>query len=406
MSMGAKTLAGNLLFRNANLSVGEGNLIPGNLVVENGKVLDFGPGVMPAAGTWEEVDVGGGAVFPGLVELHSHGALFSDFVDADEQSIHRMTAYYASHGVTTLFPTIATAPKKDVLHSIQTIRSAADSDDNVHIAGIHLEGIFLSHEYRGAHRDSLLDLPDIDFIQQAFLLADGLKLRVTVAPELAGGITFIRRCVEMGIHVSIGHSGADYDLLCEAIAAGANCFTHLFNAMSPLHHRMPGCVGTALCEDGVYAELICDGLHVHPEAVRLAAKAKGPDKLILITDSMSAAGVENFDGQQMIAGLPVTVHDGQARTADGRLAGSMLNLFDGVKNFASMTGIAWPAAIRCATANPARAVGLGSVCGSITKGGTADLIVLAPDWSLERTYTGGRLVYSKGGETPPKNRAE
>jgi N-acetylglucosamine-6-phosphate deacetylase len=270
---------------------------------------------------------------------------------------------------------------------------SASHHAGAHIPGIHLEGNFLSEKRRGAHAVELLLPPATEILPDiAKLLANGLVVHTSIAPELTGSDAYIKEAVRLGFSVGIAHSDATYEQAVDAVRQGVRSFTHTFNAMSPLHHRLPGCVGAALLTDEAYAELICDGFHSHPATALLLARCKSPDKLVLITDSMQAAGCP--DGEYTIAGLPVSVRDGKALNSEGAIAGSTISLFDGLTNFMKFTGLPLEYAIPLATENPANMIGAYESIGSITPGKRADFLILenkdAP--VLKTVVCGGNII--------------
>lgn len=336
--------------------------VKGGLTAENGVITGFSE----EEDAW---DAGGAFLLPGLVDTHTHGRAGYDFSSANAEEMLRMEKAYAEVGTTTVIPTIATAPPEQMLEAVRRVRQCGFS-------GVHIEGRYLSPLHKGAHSEALLHAPDIGELEAFMKAAGTLPVRITVACELPGGTEFIRAACRMGAFVSLGHTDAGYDEAMCAVQNGVSCFTHLYNAMRPFHHRDPGTVGAGLMSDA-YAELICDGFHLHPAAVRLANRVKHPGKINLITDSMEATGCP--DGSYSIAGSPVQVRDGKALTESGAIAGSTLNLFDGLLHYAEFCGIPLEEAIPAATLNPARSMGIDGRIGSLAVGKQADLLLLAPD---------------------------
>ena len=340
-----------------------GAFAPGALTVENGRIT--------AGDQADAVYDGQGALLcPGLVDQHTHGRAGADFCTATGKELAAMARDYARHGVTTVLPTLASDTFEGWLAALARIAQSGLAA----YPGIHLEGRWLSPARRGAHAPELLALPDVAELN-ALIAASPLPIRkITFAPELPGGMDFLAACRARGIRASQGHTDEDYATATSALTAGANCFSHLYNAMPPLHHRAGGPVAVALTEKEAYAELICDGVHVAPEVVRLTWAAKGSDRLMLISDSMAGTGCP--DGTYEIAGQTAVLKDGKALTPDGKLAGSTLNLLAGVQNLAAFCHIPFGQALRCATVTPAAYLGWQGERGTLLPGARADLFLL------------------------------
>ena len=350
------------------------------VLIEDGRILAVGEEC--SAYTPDRViDLTGCMLIPGLVDVHTHGRSGFDFCDADEAALRTMKEDYARHGVTAVMATLASDTKEGWLRSIGRIEA-------VGFAGIHFEGRYLNPQKRGAHASHLLSSPDPEELEE-LLSHVSLPTHISMAPELDPNGAFITRAVSLGATVGIGHTAATAAEARRALGQGATSFTHLFNTMPPLHHREGGAVSVALSEGG-FAELIVDGVHICPDMVRLAWKCLGVERTVLITDSMSGTGCP--DGEYSIAGLPVTVKDGRAITSEGAIAGSTLNLFDGMKNLMAFAGASLEDAIAAATMTPARMVGIDQTVGSIEVGKRADLLVLDAGLDLLRVFCEGREV--------------
>ena len=331
---------------------------------ENDRILAVGS-ACDACAADITLDATGKTVLPGLVDVHTHGRAGYDFSTADESGLRTMRADYLRHGVTSVFATLASATVDEWLSAIKRIQECG-------FEGIHFEGRYLNPAKRGAHAPELLAPLDAAELDTVFSTVT-IPCHVTAAYELDTDGSFAACAKRHGATMGLGHTLATAREAREAVSRGVVSFTHLYNAMPPLHHREGGAVSIALCGGG-YAELIVDGMHICPDMVALAWRCLGKDKAVPITDSMEGTGCA--DGEYTIAGQPVTVKNGKALTADGALAGSTLDLWDGVKNLIAFTGASLAEAVRCATQNPARMVGIDGFVGSIEAGKRADLILV------------------------------
>lgn len=331
-----------------------------------------------------------GWVVPGFVDVHVHGGGGRDYATEDPQEALDARAFHAAHGTTTTLASLVTAPL-DLLH--RQLATAADLVEAGAFAGIHLEGPFLSPAQRGAHDASLLRPPDPETVDGLIAAARGRLTMITIAPELPGAMAAITRCLDAGVRVAVGHTDADRDTVAAALDAGATVATHLFNAMRGVHHREPGPVPLLLDDPRVAVEVIADGFHLHPDVLRLAVAAAGPDRVMLVTDAMVAAGQP--DGAYALGGQQVRVEDGMARLvgADGEpgaIAGSTLTMAAAFRRMTGLTGSIATAAALAAT-NPARHLGLDDV-GRIETGARADLCVVDDDGTLVRVMQAGRWL--------------
>lgn len=340
-------------------------------------------------GADEIVDLEGACIAPGLIDVHSHGRAGGDFNTADTDMMKRMSRSYLESGVTSVMPTLASDTMEGFYRSIESI-VLAKSEGAENFIGVHLEGRYLNKKRRGAHSESLLAPLDGDEIEALIIEMKKVgKAHVSAALELDDDGSFISSALKTGATLGLAHTDATYAEAQAAFERGAISLTHTYNAMSPFHHRDGGAAGAGLLNKNVYCELIVDGFHVSPEAVKLAYKLKGK-KLVLITDSMAATGMP--DGEYSIAGLPVTVKDGRARTHEGAIAGSTLSLIDGVKNLAAFAEIPFSEALYCATIAPAKMLGIFDTVGSLEAGKIANMIIFDKELNVREVIFEGQKI--------------
>jgi N-acetylglucosamine-6-phosphate deacetylase len=319
------------------------------------------------------LDFPGATLGPAFFDVHIHGAKGHDVMEATPAALDAMGSFLAQHGTGSFLATTVTAPLDVTLRSLSGLAKLVARpavEGQARAIGIHLEGPFLSHAKRGAQPAEHLLAPDIAAFDRLFEAAEGHIRLMTLAPELPGAIELTAHATARGVRVSLGHSDATAAETRAAIKAVAVSATHTFNAMRSLDHREPGILGTVLTDDALYAEMICDGIHVAPEMVKLWWRAKGPERAILVTDAMSATGMP--DGEYQLGGFAVQVANGRA-TANGVLAGSVLTLDRALSNFMEFTGAPLEQALRLLTVNPAAMTGLGDQAGSVAVGMPANL---------------------------------
>lgn len=317
-------------------------------------------------------------VLPGLVDVHIHGAVGCDFCDGDFEKLSKIAAYLKSNGITSFCPTSMTLPEDQLKTIFQSIKKVPTDAEYAHIAGINMEGPFISPAKKGAQKESYIQNPSINMFRRLDDACDGAIRLVTLAPELNGSDSFIEEFHDT-VSISLGHSAANYETASKAFALGANHVTHLFNAMPAFLHRDPGIIGAAADCAHAMAEIISDGIHIHPSAIRNAFQMFGEDRMILISDAMRATGME--DGEYELGGQPVFKKGRHATLADGTLAGSATNLFDCMRG-AIQFGVPATAAIKAATINPARSIGMEQTIGTLAPGARADIILVNKDFEL------------------------
>ena len=331
-------------------------------------------------------------ILPGLVDIHFHGCAGYDFCDGTAEAMRAIAAYELTHGITTCCPTTMTLSEEQLTHICTAYVSAAEKERILQgiplgdiLTGIYLEGPFISAEKKGAQNPEYIQKPDIEMLRRLQDAAGGLIRIVTIAPEEEGAMECIRDGKD-AFRFSIAHTAADYETTQKAIGAGVSHVTHLYNAMPPYMHREPGVIGAAAESDGVTAELICDGYHIHPSVVRNTFRLFGAERIVLVSDSMMATGME--DGQYALGGQDVLVKGSIATLADGTLAGSVTNLFDCMR-MAIQMGISREEAVRAATYNPAGAIGKVGECGVLRVGSRADILITDCEFGLREVIKSG-----------------
>ena len=359
------------------------------LVLKEGKI------VSAQDGDAEEVyDAKGNYVVPGFIDVHTHGGAGVDVNAADQQGFEKIGHFFATQGTTSWLSSILTDTKEQTLKTIKEAVKHQEAQKNGHencadLLGIHLEGPFLSSEYKGAMPEHLLQKANMPLLKEYQDRAEGNIRYITISPEVEGLIDDIPAMKELGITVAIGHSGADYDTSWKAINNGAECCTHTFNAMKLLHQHFPAIMGAAL-ESDIYCEAICDGRHLHPGTVRLLLKVKGLDKVVAITDSIMAAGLP--DGRYKLGVNDVIVEDGDAKLENGVRAGSTLTQNVALKNLLAFTGKRLEEILPLLSENPARLIKVYDKKGSIADGKDADIVLLDAENDIADVFVGGNLI--------------
>ena len=371
-----------MIFKNGLVLDKSFRFVATDVTVENGKITHIGK-VENTAGQ-EVVDCTGKYVIPGFVDIHTHGCGGSDACDATIEAMDVMSDTQGKAGVTSFCATSMTVPAEQIERVFTTVKEyMAGPQKRAAVIGINMEGPFFNESKKGAQRADCLKLPDVKFFRELNAKSGNAVKLCDIAPELPGSIEFIK-AVKDEVVISIAHTAADYAQAMAAIENGASHVTHLFNAMNPFTHRAPGVVGAA-ADSNVYAEIICDGIHIDGAVIRAAFKLMD-DRICLISDSMSAAGMPN--GEYELGGQKVFVKDKKAILEDGTIAGSATNLADCMRKAVEF-GIPLNTAIKAATYNPARSIGMEKQIGSIDVGLDADILVLAKDLALEKAFFKG-----------------
>lgn len=343
-----------------------------------------------SADTSDTIDADGCYIIPGLTDIHFHGCAGHDFCDATIESVTEIAEYEAKNGITSIAPatmTLATDTLEKVFKNAAEYNSKQSPNGAV-LCGINMEGPYICSKKKGAQAGEHILAPSAEHFNKMYELSDKLIKLVTLAPEVIGSEEFIK-AVSPYVNVSLGHTTANYNTALDAFKLGANHITHTFNAMPPLNHREPGVIGAAADSENVTAEIICDGNHLHPSVIRILFKVFGDDRIILISDSMEAAGLE--DGEYTLGGQKVYVKGSLATLEDGTIAGSVTNLFKCMKNAVSY-GVPIESAIKCAAVNPAKRLSVYDKLGSIEAGKLANIVITDLDLTIKSVFVKGKKI--------------
>ncbi|KAA9029974.1 N-acetylglucosamine-6-phosphate deacetylase [Niallia endozanthoxylica] len=391
-----------ILLRGMQIYAEDQMIESGYMLLKDQKIVEYGP--IEKVSSSEEywvIDVPSGyKAIPGLIDVHIHGVNGADVMDATFDALETMTTALPKEGTTSFLATTMTQSQTIIENALMNAGNYIQDHQQpgkAEILGIHLEGPFVNKVRAGAQPVNFIVNSNIDDFKKWNALAKQSIKLVTLAPELPGGLEMVRFLKENGIIASIGHSDATYEEVIQAIEAGANHVTHLFNQMRGLHHREPGVVGAAFLQEELKAEIIVDGVHVRPEMVNLAFQQKGKHGLILITDAMRAKCLKN--GIYDLGGQAVTVADGKALLKDGTLAGSILKLGQALKNMLNFAGCTLEDTIKMASTNPAKQLNLFNRKGSIATGKDADIVILDENLEVAMTFCRGECAFIRGGET-------
>lgn len=370
-----------MIIKNGLVFTKEGKFEEKDLYIEDDKIS------LTAKG--EEIDAAGLYVIPGLIDIHFHGCIGYDFCDGTKEAIEKMAEYQLSNGITSICPASMTLSEEQ-LNDIFENASNYKSENGSTLVGINMEGPFISMEKRGAQNGEYICKPDIDMFERLQNAASGLIKLVDIAPEVEGAMDFIEEISDK-VTVSLAHTTANFHTAEEAFQKGARHVTHLYNGMQPFSHREPGVIGAACDEEEVMVELICDGVHIHPATVRATFKMFGDDRIVLISDSMRACGLQ--DGEYTLGGQDVIVKGNLATLTEyGNIAGSVTNLMECMRKAVKEMQIPLESAIKCATANPAKAIGIYDKYGSLILGKQADIVLLDENLEIRYIVKAGKLV--------------
>jgi N-acetylglucosamine-6-phosphate deacetylase len=384
----------SLVLRNARIVLTDRVLDESKLLIESGRIVRISAAASAAENGALEYDLAGLTLLPGFIDIHIHGAVGVDTMAASAADLDRVSQFLATRGVTGWLPTLVPAAAADYAQAINAINEATVLTAGARILGVHYEGPFVNSVQCGAlHAQFFRSFSGQGELDDLPMLSDArARHMTTMAPEIAGGVELVRELARRGWIVSLGHTRADFEVLDQALAAGARHMTHFMNAMTPLHHRAPGPIGWGLSRDEVTCDFIADGVHLDREMLRLLLKLKSSDRLSLISDAVAAAGMG--DGDFKIWGETITVKDGRTANARGSIAGSVITMLDAVRMMLSLGGSEVEVA-RMAASNPARLLGIEQECGSIEEGKRADLTALNAEGKVVLTLVGGQIVFEK-----------
>jgi N-acetylglucosamine-6-phosphate deacetylase len=388
----------SLLLHNARVVLPDRTIERGAVLIKNERIAAVSASAS-SPGDAEQIDLQGLSLFPGFIDVHIHGAVGVDTLEAEPPDLKRVSQFLATKGVTGWLPTLVPAANTVYARAIDSIAAAmnkqttvAESQSGARILGVHYEGPFVNSAQCGALRSrffrsysGVTDVSDLPVLDPKLA-----RHMITVAPEIEGGVELVRELCRRGWIVSLGHTRAGFEVLDAAFAAGAHHMTHFMNAMPALHHRSPGPVGWGLLHDGVTCDVIADGVHLDPRMLQLLHKLKGAGRLILISDAIAAAG--SGDGEYEIWEETITVTDGRTRNAKGNIAGSVITMLEAVQLMRSL-GVAEVELGRMAATNPARLLGIEEQCGSIAEGKRADLVALDGEGRVVLTIVGGKFEF-------------
>jgi N-acetylglucosamine-6-phosphate deacetylase len=385
-----------IVLSGADLVLTGGIQSPATLIIEGDRISDVVPGTKSAGTAAQRYDLSGYFIVPGFIDVHVHGVDGTDVLDGGD-ALTKIAVGLTKYGVTAFCPTTVACSVAVLQRTLDAVRQLREQPAvrGAQVIGAHLESNFVNPDYRGAQPREYLYRPASGegetILREIARSRQGVSI-VTLAPELDGALNLIRTLVETGLRVSLGHSGASFEIAEAAVDAGARHATHLFNRMPPLHHRDPGLAGAVLTRREVMAEIVCDGVHVHSPMIRVAIAAKGTDRIMAVTDGTAASGLAE-GGAASLGGRRICVRDGAAYLDDGTLAGSVATMDRVFRFLVRRVGLSPSEASQLCSTTPAAALGLHDR-GVVVKGAVADLVVLDGELAVKQTYVAGRLTYS------------
>ena len=386
-----------MLLRNARIVLADSTTEPASVLIEDGRVARVFDSSETAPPSSSLIDLNGLTLFPGFIDIHTHGAAGVDTMQASTDDLLKLASFLSSNGVTAWLPTLVPAPLDQYQRAMTAVESAivqqqALAPTGARVLGVHYEGPFVNNEQCGAlHREYFRTFKQISDVDSLPTLSHSEVIHLmTLAPEIDGGIALINELSNRNWIVSLGHTRATVDVLDQALEAGARHMTHFMNAMTPLHHRAPGPVGWGLVNDQVTCDLIADGVHLDPSILELILRNKTSKRVTLISDAIAAAGLG--DGEYQIWGETITVKNGRTRNSHGSIAGSVITMIDAARMMLSL-GSSESEVAQMAALNPARLLKLDHVCGSIEAGKRADLVALDDERRVRLTIIGGQIAF-------------
>lgn len=363
-----------------------------SLTVRDGVIEGIG-GPCPEGA--RRVDAAGKNLIPGLIDTHFHGALGNCFGRTDASGIRTVAAFEAAQGITSIIPAVSATADENIFASLAAVQEAMSAPTGgARVEGIHLEGPFLSKNYRGGQWERYLQTPSVEKLRHYYEASGGALRIMTLAPECENGLDVVREAKNLGVAIALGHTGADFDTAKAAVDCGASLSTHTFNGMVPFHHRTPGVLGEVLTDDRVSCEVIADFVHLHPATILLICRAKGMDRVHLVSDSMFATGLP--DGDYPEEDRVRHIRNGACVLDDGRISGSTYPVAFGMRNLVKI-GIPLEQAVMAASRNPARDAGILGHTGTLTPGKRADLVLLKEDLFPAATFVDGEPVFTAEG---------